>query len=178
MRPFEDLADQIAMQEAVPSIAAQALLDTENGARDPNLFLSESWGGGSMGLTMITLRTARSLGFKGSQNDLLAPETNIRYGLRYLRQMFDQVGKGDWSLAYAGYNAGPDLSPFPTVAVSHFVANLARWKAIREGQAKGGATSTGGFQMPPGPGITGWGLLAALGAGLVLLLSTMKRGRR
>ena len=36
---------------------------------------------------------------------LYDPETNIRYGACYLARLYDQFG--DWSLAFAAYNAGP-----------------------------------------------------------------------
>ncbi len=36
---------------------------------------------------------------------LYDPETNIRYGVCYLSRLYDRFG--DWSLAFAAYNAGP-----------------------------------------------------------------------
>ncbi len=36
---------------------------------------------------------------------LYDPETNIRYGVCYLARLYDRYG--DWSLAFAAYNAGP-----------------------------------------------------------------------
>ena len=89
---FEDLINQIAAQERVPAQVAQALVDTENPKRDPSLLLMERWGGGSYGLTMITLWTARSLGFAGRPDGLKDPTTQLRYGLRYLRRMFRSRG--------------------------------------------------------------------------------------
>lgn len=176
MKPFEDLIDKVAFQERLPAAVGQALVDNENVKRDPNLVLRESWGGGSHGLTMITLRTARSLGFRGASGDLLVPETNLRYGFRYLRQMFDQVGKGDWSMAAAAYNAGPDLSPFPTEYVARFAGHLAQWQKV-----KGRAAPFVGPTMPPTQqaGFGGWTLLILLGAAIPFLLSLFKgRGRR
>ena len=38
-----------------------------------------------MGLMQIHPQTARTMGFRGSPEALLDPETNLRYGLRYLR---------------------------------------------------------------------------------------------
>lgn len=153
MRPFETLVDQIGLQERVPGHVAQALVDTENEARNPDLVLSEDWGGGSHGLTMITLTTARGLGFRGTSAQLNEPKTNLLYGLRYLRQMFDQVGNGDWARAYAGYNAGPDLSPWPANAVRRFQGKLDYWISVRRPP---------GFQKPPTPATN----LAAIGGGL------------
>lgn len=49
---------------------------------------------------------------------LYDPETNIRYGTCYLARLYDQFG--DWSLAFAAYNAGPgrveDWLDDPTLA--------------------------------------------------------------
>lgn len=40
--------------------------------------------GGVYGLSQIKPATARSLGFNGSAQDLLDPETNLKYGMKYL----------------------------------------------------------------------------------------------
>ncbi|MCM2503262.1 transglycosylase SLT domain-containing protein [Aureimonas altamirensis] len=40
--------------------------------------------GGVYGLSQIKPATARSLGFSGSAQDLLDPETNLKYGMKYL----------------------------------------------------------------------------------------------
>jgi hypothetical protein len=172
-KAYEALIDKIAAQERVPGFVGQALVDTENEARQPDLVLSESWGGGSHGLTMITLRTARSLGFRGTSTDLCVPETNLRYGLRYLKQMFDQVGKGDWMRAYAAYNAGPDLSPWPEQAVARFRSKFDLWVARRRPP---------GFQAPPAAtqkaGAGGLTAFMVWGALLPMLVSLLKGKRR
>jgi len=164
--PFQDLVDKIADQERVPRAVAQALVDTENIKRNPAIAIRESYGGGSFGLTMITLTTARGLGFTGTPGQLLAPDTNLTYGLRYLRQMFDQVGQGSWSRARAGYNAGPDLSPWPAADVARFERNLARWSG-----------PSPGFQKPPIQiaGIGGWLLPLVILGFLLPLLFTRRR---
>lgn len=173
MKPFESLIDQIAAQERVPGYVGQALVDTENEQRQADLILNESWGGGSHGLTMITLTTARGLGFRGTSADLVVPATNLRYGLRYLRQMFDLVGRGDWPRAYAAYNAGPDLSPYPAQAVARFQSKLDLWIARRRPP---------GFQAPPAAiqkagagGLTAFLMLGALFPMLVNLLKGKRR---
>lgn len=171
MKAYEELIDKIAAQERVPGFVAQALVDTENEARQADLVLNEAWGGGSHGLTMITLRTARSLGFRGTSNDLVKPDTNVRYGLRYLRQMFDQVGNGDWPRTYAAYNAGPDLSPWPEKAVSRFRGKLDLWIARRRPP---------GFRSPPTrrAGVGGLTSLVIWGAALPMLVNFLRRRKR
>ncbi len=160
MAPFEDLVNQVADREEVPRSVAQALVDTENSKRNPAISIKERYGGGSFGLTMITLRTAQSLGFRGTPGQLLEPETNLTYGLRYLRQMYDQVGHGSWSRARAGYNAGPDLTPWPAADVARFERNLARWSGPSPGFQKPAMAGMGGSLI----------LLVILGLLLPLLL--------
>jgi soluble lytic murein transglycosylase-like protein len=58
-------------------------------------------GAGARGLLQIMPGTAKALSAAG--ND---PETNIRAGARYLRQLINRFG-GDLELALAAYNAGP-----------------------------------------------------------------------
>jgi soluble lytic murein transglycosylase-like protein len=165
MRPFQELIDQVADQEGIPRPVAQALVDTENIKRDPAIVIKEAWGGGSFGLTMITLRTAQSLGFKGTPGQLLDPRTNLAFGFRYLRQMFDSVAKGSWTNARAAYNAGPDMKPWPAADVARFTANLARWSG-----------PSPGFQKPPilRAGIGGWPMVLII-VGLLLPLLFKKR---
>lgn len=62
----------------------------------------------SYGLMQVLLGTARSLGFAGSVQDMLDPETNIGLGAQYLRSRFDLYP--DFRLAVASYNSG---SPIP-----------------------------------------------------------------
>lgn len=40
--------------------------------------------GGYIGLMQLSYRTARGMGFNGSRADLYDPETNLRYGMKYL----------------------------------------------------------------------------------------------
>lgn len=185
---FEALVDQVADRERVPRWIAQALVDTENPRRDPTLLIPEAWGGGSHGLTMITFATAtKTLGFRGTSAQLLDPVTNLTYGLRYLRQMFDQVGRGDWGRARWAYNVGPDLNPpWPANDKTRFLAYVKKWGPIKG--AMGEAPAAGppaSFQQPPattaGAGGT-WKpsplLIVILGALLPWLLGMFRKGRR
>src|ERR1700743_1162660 len=47
------------------------------------------WGsGGAIGLMQIKLATARSLGYTGTAEGLRDPETNLKYGIKYLAGAF------------------------------------------------------------------------------------------
>jgi soluble lytic murein transglycosylase-like protein len=56
---------------------------------------------GATGLAQLMPETARRLGV-----DMTDPHDNLNGGARYLRMMFDRFG--DWKLALAAYNAGPE----------------------------------------------------------------------
>lgn len=61
--------------------------------------------GPNMGLTQINYRSAQSLGYRGGAAGLLDPETNLRYGLKYLAQAF-KLAKGDTCGTILRYQAG------------------------------------------------------------------------
>ena len=66
---------------------------------------------GALGLMQVMPDTARMLGLQGDakqtvEQKLTDPETNVRLGTRYLRQLLAQF-RGRADLAVAAYNAGP-----------------------------------------------------------------------
>lgn len=48
--------------------------------------------GGYIGLMQIGYRTAKGMGYTGSRAGLYDPETNLRYGMKYLGQAYAQAG--------------------------------------------------------------------------------------
>ena len=66
---------------------------------DPNCVSSA----GAVGIMQMMPSTAEGLGVE----DIYDPYQNIMAGAKYLRQMLDRFN-GDYELAYAGYNAGPN----------------------------------------------------------------------
>jgi len=60
---------------------------------------------GEIGLMQIRLGTARMLGYTGSAKGLYDPETNIRYGMKYLGGAHDLAG-GSTCGTILRYNAG------------------------------------------------------------------------
>jgi len=77
-----------ASENAIPFELADAIVRLESrynaGARS----------GPNLGLTQVNLQTARSLGYKGDPGGLLDPETNLRYGLKYLARAY-RLADGD-----------------------------------------------------------------------------------
>lgn len=61
---------------------------------------------GAVGLTQLMPATARWLEPGTTTRDLRDPDTNLRIGFRYLRQLIDRY-EGDTRLALLAYNRGP-----------------------------------------------------------------------
>ena len=61
--------------------------------------------GVNMGLMQIQPRTARGMGFSGSPAALLQPETNLRYGMKYLALAYRQ-SNGDTCQTVTRYQSG------------------------------------------------------------------------
>jgi soluble lytic murein transglycosylase-like protein len=61
--------------------------------------------GGAIGLMQIKLATARGLGYTGTAEGLRDPETNLRYGVKYLAGAYRAAG-GDHDRAVKYYAAG------------------------------------------------------------------------
>jgi soluble lytic murein transglycosylase-like protein len=61
--------------------------------------------GGALGLMQIKPSTARGVGFGGSAGDLYSAETNIRFGMKYLAQVYRQSG-GDVCGTVMRYQSG------------------------------------------------------------------------
>ena len=90
------VASAMARKHQVPTDLFLRLVQQESGwnprARSPK---------GATGLAQLMPETARRLGV--NIND---PHQNLEGGARYLRQMYNRFG--NWRLALAAYNAGPD----------------------------------------------------------------------
>jgi len=57
------------------------------------------------GLFQILPATARTMGFRGSDSDLLDAETNLQYALKYLKGAY-MVADGDWDDSIMWYAKG------------------------------------------------------------------------
>jgi len=97
----------------------------------------------SYGLMQVTYRAALDVGFEGYPEDLMDPETNIKYGTRYLAAKIREFGWTENPTLYgvAAYNAGagnvsswlrkgltPETFPEPTRT---YLKNVNRyWRAV------------------------------------------------
>jgi hypothetical protein len=60
---------------------------------------------GEIGLMQVKPSTARSMGYRGTKNQLYLPENNIKYGMKYLKKAQD-LGNGTVCGMILKYNAG------------------------------------------------------------------------
>lgn len=89
-----------AARNGVPHALALAVVRIESGFR-PNV----RGRAGEVGLMQIKPATARLMGYRGSAKGLRDPETNIRFGMRYLGQAYRLAG-GTTCGTILKYNAG------------------------------------------------------------------------
>jgi soluble lytic murein transglycosylase-like protein len=97
---YTTLVSQYAATYGVPVSLAHAVIRVESNYR-PNMRGSA----GEIGLMQIKPETARMMGYSGPANGLFNPETNIKYGMKYLG-MAHQLAGGSTCGTILRYNAG------------------------------------------------------------------------
>jgi soluble lytic murein transglycosylase-like protein len=98
--PYAQLVSKYAAQYGVPAELAQAVMRIES-----NFNPRARGSHGEIGLMQIKPATARMMGYSGSAKGLFDPETNIRYGIKYLA-MAHELGGGETCGTILRYNAG------------------------------------------------------------------------
>lgn len=94
--PYLAMARDAARRHNVPEDLFLRLVQQESGWNAGAVSAK-----GAMGLAQLMPQTARRLGV-----DATDPAANLEGGARYLRQQYEAFG--DWQLALAAYNAGPE----------------------------------------------------------------------
>ena len=85
---LDQLIEKHAIQAGIPPALAYAVVRVES------RFNPKAKGaGGVYGLSQIKPATARSLGFSGSPNDLFDADTNLTYGMKYLKGAWEKGGR-------------------------------------------------------------------------------------
>lgn len=97
---YSAIIAKYASQHGVPVALANAVVRIESNYR-PNA----RGRAGEIGLMQIKPATARMMGYAGSAKGLYDPETNIRYGMKYLAKAHE-LGGGDTCGTILRYNAG------------------------------------------------------------------------
>lgn len=98
--PYAALINKYAAEYDVPVALAQAVVRVESNF-NPNARGSA----GEVGLMQIKPATARMMGYSGTKKGLFDPETNIKYGMKYLAAAH-QLGGGQTCNTILKYNAG------------------------------------------------------------------------
>lgn len=89
-----------AREYGVPVALAHAVVTVESNFR-PHV----TGRAGEIGLMQIKPATARMMGYSGSAKGLYDPETNVKYGMKYLAKA-QELGGGDTCGTILRYNAG------------------------------------------------------------------------
>lgn len=97
---FTGLIHSYAAAYGVPPALAHAVVRIES-----NFNPKARGRAGEIGLMQIKPTTARMMGYKGSSKGLYDPETNIKYGMKYLA-LAHQLGGGTTCGTILKYNAG------------------------------------------------------------------------
>lgn len=85
---YDGMIARYAAENGVPFTLARAVVEQESG------YNPHARGGGAMGLMQIKPATARGIGYDGPAEGLYDPETNLRWGMRYLGRAY-ALGHGD-----------------------------------------------------------------------------------
>jgi soluble lytic murein transglycosylase-like protein len=94
--PLHEMVRAAAISHDIQPSIALGLVDVESNFK-PNAS-SE----GNYGLMQIRYGTAKAMGFRGNLKDLLKPENNLEYGMRYLQYCYAK--HGNYTLALGCYN--------------------------------------------------------------------------
>ncbi|MFD2055688.1 lytic transglycosylase domain-containing protein [Mesorhizobium calcicola] len=97
---YSAIVARYAASYGVPVSLAHAVIRIESNYR-PNMVGSA----GEIGLMQIKPATARMMGYNGSAKGLFDPDTNIKYGMKYLA-MAQDLGGGTTCGTILKYNAG------------------------------------------------------------------------
>jgi soluble lytic murein transglycosylase-like protein len=96
---YVNLAKRYAKLYGVPFSLVDAVMRVES------RYQRAAYNGGAVGLMQIKPRTARDIGYSGTVSGLYAPETNIKYGVKYLAGAF-QRAEGDICGTIMRYQSG------------------------------------------------------------------------
>jgi soluble lytic murein transglycosylase-like protein len=120
--PLDGMAASQASANGVPVSLVDRVIKRESGGNP------RAVSRGNYGLMQIRLGTARAMGFSGSAAELLDPQTNMTYAVRYLAGAYRAAG-GNENRAVALYASGyyyqakaQGFSPYAAEASSGFAA--------------------------------------------------------
>jgi soluble lytic murein transglycosylase-like protein len=110
---YDGFVAQYASSNGVPVSLAHAVISIESNYR-----VNALGSAGEIGLMQIKPATARMMGYRGSTRGLYDPETNIRYGMKYLG-LAHKLGGGATCRTILKYNAGHAASRMNPVSSAY-----------------------------------------------------------
>jgi soluble lytic murein transglycosylase-like protein len=110
---YSAIIARYAASYGVPVSLAKAVIKIESNFR-PNMV----GGAGEIGLMQIKPATARMMGYTGSAKGLFDPDTNIKYGMKYLAMARD-LGGGTTCGTILKYNAGHGATRMNPVSAAY-----------------------------------------------------------
>jgi soluble lytic murein transglycosylase-like protein len=113
--PYDAIIAKYAAEHGVPLALAHGVVHTESNYR-----ANARGAAGEVGLMQIKPATARGLGYKGGTKGLYDPETNIRYGMKYLAGAH-KLGGGDVCGTILRYNAGHGAKRMNKISAAYCV---------------------------------------------------------
>lgn len=96
---YDTLIARYAEENGVPLPLAHAVVRQESG------YNAAARGRGTVGLMQIKPATARGIGYRGPASGLYDPETNLRWGMKYLGGAY-KLGGGDTCATALRYQGG------------------------------------------------------------------------
>lgn len=129
---YEGLIRQYADQYGVPTELAMAVVRIES-----NFQPMAKGSAGEIGLMQIKPATAKLMGYRGRASGLYDPETNIRYGMKYLAGAHE-LGDGKLCRTILKYNAGHGAKRMNPVSqryckkVETVIASMDRAKPVED----------------------------------------------
>lgn len=99
-KPYHAIISRHAKANNIPVGLAHAVVFSESSYKP-----SARGAAGEIGLMQLRLPTARMVGYSGSAKGLYDPETNIKYGMKYLGKA-RQLASGSTCGTILRYNAG------------------------------------------------------------------------
>jgi soluble lytic murein transglycosylase-like protein len=107
------LIENKAIKHGVPLALAHAVVRVESNF-DPRL----TGRGTTIGLMQIKHPTAQAMGFTGTAQDLLEPETNLEWGMRYLARAY-RLANGDICGTVMRYQGGLQATQMSAAAIPY-----------------------------------------------------------
>ncbi|WP_246549160.1 lytic transglycosylase domain-containing protein [Ancylobacter oerskovii] len=110
---FVALVDREARANGIPIALARAVVRIES-----NWNPGVTGSAGEVGLMQIKHPTARAMGYQGTRKALYDPETNVKWGMRYLAGAYRLAG-GDTCGTVMRYQGGHGATRMSSIAVSY-----------------------------------------------------------